>query len=730
MPRPRAITDPGAVRPTAEPHLGTEQPRGLRRFRRFWGLVPVAIVAGLLALRGCLHEAPLDRLARAPAQPADPPGTTAYAGSIAIERGGPVIIGFVSPEPARLTFAGREIIGPAPGDAPSTQRIIVLHGPAAIRFAAPPGARLVWSPVGRRGPPEYVPTNSLSPEPPERAVFDAPGRSPLDGAIALGLLATLVASLCVIARRRLAAVSRNQWIAMAAVLAVGLAVRLLGLGDAGQTWDEDTNWAAGRNYITNLLDLDFSDAAWSWNYEHPPVMKLLDGIGAQLADGFGPARALSALWISLGCALLVPIGARLFRFRVGVLAALIATLLPPMVAHGQIVGHESPTVLWWALGVLLALGVHDYLPSGDRGLRALRFRLAWIGVVIGVAIGSRFVNGLLGPLCALIVVVQAPPRWRTPTIAWGAVLMPLLAILTFYVLWPRLWGHPFAALGASFDRLDALHAPEPFLGAITDQPGRHYFVVYLFATLPAGVLLGVAAWIARAVRDRDRASLLVLAWLIAPLLVAASPVRQDGVRYVMPCLLALAVMAAAGFDAIVLAADRLVQRLRGQRDILPGPVGRPGSSPSASQSIRLARGRLPFAVVAGAVCVYLGVTLARTAPYYLDYFGEHVGGAGTVVERRWFETAWWGEGLDRAVAHVNEHAAPGAKVHRECILPNHLAWFREDLWTPMTRDPRDAAWIVAYAPATRPCPVPPDARQVFAVVHDGAVLAVVYRRGP
>jgi hypothetical protein len=124
------------------------------------------------------------------------------------------------------------------------------------------------------------------------------------------------------------------------------------------------------------------------------------------------------------------------------------------------------------------------------------------------------------------------------------------------------------------------------------------------------------------------------------------------------------------------------------------------------------------------------MTLARTAPYYLDYFGEHTGGAGTVTARRWFETAWWGEGLHRAIAYVNEHAAPSAKVHRECILPNHLAWFREDLWAPMTRDARDAAWIVAYAPATRPCPVPPDAKRVFEVVHDGAVLAAVYQRGP
>jgi len=35
-------------------------------------------------------------------------------------------------------------------------------------------------------------------------------------------------------------------------------------------------------------------------------------------------------------------------------------------------------------------------------------------------------------------------------------------------------------------------------------------------------------------------------WLAIPLLVAASPVRQDGVRYVMPALLAIAMIAASG----------------------------------------------------------------------------------------------------------------------------------------------------------------------------------------
>ena len=96
------------------------------------------------------------------------------------------------------------------------------------------------------------------------------------------------------------------------------------------------------------------------------------GIGAQFADGFGPARALSAIWIALGCALLVPIGARLFRPRVGVLAAAIAALLPPLVAHGQIVGHESPTVLWWALGDPARARRHDDLASRQAAARCAR----------------------------------------------------------------------------------------------------------------------------------------------------------------------------------------------------------------------------------------------------------------------------------------------------------------------------------------------------------------------
>ncbi len=695
MPRPRSLSDIPEARALTAPVLaGVPRRSGLRRW---WGVIPLVVIGLLLALRAVLHVPPLERLAIVPGEAGDPPGTTAYAGSIAITRGGPVLIGFQAAQPARVTFAGVELRG----QGVVKQRIIVPHGATAIRFAARPGARLLWSPVGRRGDLEYVPSSSLSPEPPERASFDAtfnaPGTARLDGLIALAILMTILATLGVLVRRRLAAVSRDVWIAMAVIFVVGVVIRCLDLGGAGPTWDEDVNWVAGRNYVTNLLALDVSERSWIWNYEHPPVMKYLAGIGAQVADGFGPARAISAVLVALGCALLVPIGVRLYRFRVGVLAALIATLLPPYLAHGRVVGHEAPTVLWWSLGIVLALGVHDYLPADDRAaLRTLRNRLTWVGVVVGIAVASRFVNGLLGPLVALIVVVQAPPRWRRATIGWGAAVMPLAAVFTLYAVWPRLWPHPLQALQAALAKLDVLHAPEPFLGTITATPGPHYFVVYLVATLPVGVLLAVLLFAVRAARQRDRAALLVTAWLVIPLVVSLSPVRQDGVRYVMPCLAALAVMAAAGLDGLA----TLVER----------------------------RFRATFRALAALLLAYLAATAVRTHPYYLDYFGEHTGGAGTVTARRWFETAWWGEGLDRGIAYVNTHADPNALVSRDCIEPSHLAWFREDLWRPASR--ADATWIVAYAPERRPCPIPAGFTRVHATVHDGTVIVAVYRRTP
>ena len=57
-----------------------------------------------------------------------------------------------------------------------------------------------------------------------------------------------------------------------------------------------------------------------------------------------------------------------------------------------------------------------------------------------------------------------------------------------------------------------------------------------------------------------------------------------------------------------------------------------------------------------ALGIYLGVACVRIHPYYLDYYNEVVGGPSGAWEARLFETGWWGEGMDRAVAWVNDNA--------------------------------------------------------------------------
>jgi len=655
-----------------------------------WLIALVAIAAVLIA-RAALVPAPLERLAVAPSQPGDPPGTRAYVGALHVPRGGPTRVGFVSPGPAVLTVEGLAL--PVIGRGVRTERVVLARGAVAIRFAAPPGARLVWHPAGRTGDPEYVPASSLSPRPPREARFDHPGTARGDALAAWLVLLIVIATALWSWRAALRALPRDALLVMAAVFAVAAIARLWDLGAAGQTWDEDTYWSAGRNYVQNLVRGDFDDAAWRWNYEHPPVTKYLAGLGGLWGDGFGGARAMSALAMALGCALLVPIGRRLVDLRVGALAGGIAALAPHLIGHGQVVGHEAPSVAAWALAWWLSARVWD---DGDR-VRPLAWRLVAVGVVLGVALMIRFVNGLMAPAIGLTILITAPAGARVRAVTLGLAIIPAVAIVTAIALWPRLWTHPIAHTQEAWDKLKGTHSLEPFHGTLTKAPPRWYFVSYLGATTPIVVLVAAAAGLALAVARAWRGALIIIVWAIAPLGVMLSPVRQDGIRYVLPVLLPMALAAAIGVAAV---ARWIGERLH----VLAGLA------------------------VSAALGIYLVVTCARIHPYYLDYYGEQTGGPAAVAEARRYEIAWWGEGVERAIGYVNAHAAAGDRVHRDCVEPGHLTWFRGDLWEPV-RDPRQAQWIVHYQPSWRPCPIPPDATRVLRVEAQGAPLVDVYQRG-
>jgi 4-amino-4-deoxy-L-arabinose transferase-like glycosyltransferase len=650
----------------------------------------MAVTRGRAAIAGVVLALmlPLLRFARAP----DPLRQLKHtpeglSGSFYFPRGGPYVLGFESPGEAELFIDGQRIaagtgkvIEPAGG----RPRLIYDKGPHAVLFRAGPGARLLWHPPGRRGDPEYVLASSLSPEPPETARF-APSAGAARGAAAVvTTLLLLLVGLVLLGAWPRAAPPGAVLVSFAAVFALALAIRLVGLSAAGQTWDEDVYFSSGKNYLINWLRRDFSEASWRWNFEHPPLTKYLAGVGALWQDGYGCARAVFAVLSAATCVLVVDLGRRWFRLRVGVIAGLVCALLPHLLAHATVIGHETPSVFLWTFAVWLCV----------REPMALGTRLVCVGIAVGLALATRFPNLLLGGVVGVALLCAAHKGERARTLWLGALLVPVVAAATLVIVWPRLWWHPLAHLSEAWAVLRRPHGAEPYLGHITQHPPWHYFPVYVLATTPLFVLVLSAVGLVRTARARTGVCLVLLAWLLCPLGVAASPVRQDGVRYVLPLLVPLALLAAAGLDA-------LAERVR---------------YPAAP----------PW--LAAALGLYLAVTCARIYPYYLDYYGEQVGGAGRVAERRAFEMGWWGEGIGDAVSYVNAHAVEGASVYRR-LEPNHVSWFRADLWRHLRESsPDQADWLVVNGLSVRPFVPPADAVLAYEVSAQGAPLVRVYRR--
>jgi 4-amino-4-deoxy-L-arabinose transferase-like glycosyltransferase len=648
----------------------------------------MAIVVAALAYVGKLfvHDKTATR------RPGEP-----FTGSWWFPRGGPYILGFDSPAgPARLEIDGQPLVE---GAGERQVRRTYSPGVHAVTFDAPAGARLLWHPPGRRGALEYVPASSLSTQPPELATFTAPGSDIGAALVATGILLVIVFGALVMARP----IVHGRGGPGTMIFVIALVVRLYGLGDAGQTWDEDEYWSSGRNYVVNVLAHDASPAAWRWNFQHPPLTKYIAGVGALWMDGFAVSRVLFALMGAGTCVLAFSIGRRLFSTRVGAFAGTCAALMPPLIAHSRIIGHETPSAFLWSLAVWLALRVNDPhnrdeevapLPPGTADIVV---RLAAVGLAVGLAAATRYTNLLVAPLVGALVLLTTPRERLLKTAGVGLVVAPIVAVGVFVAIWPLMWHDPVANIRAGYDIMRQQHLAEPYLGKIVQVPPWHYFPVYLAATTP--IVLLVAAFVGGGVRAallREKGLLLLLLWLAAPFGVAFSPVKQDGVRYILPALPALAVAAAAGIDLVAV----------------------------RSRSIFAALG-----LVLGLVA-YLGFTCLRIQPYYLDYFGEHVGGPAAVQRKHWFEVGWWGEGLADAVDYVNAHAGKEDIVAR-LVIPTHVTWFREDLWDHLQEQPGPAHWYVVNDmwELERGKFVPPlGVALVYQVEAEGASLVRVYHR--
>ena len=592
-------------------------------------------------------------------------------------------------------------------------------GPKAI------GCRLVWQPPGRRGILEYVDPSSLRPgaSRPSRAGPSAPPR--VDAWVATLLVGLCIGWLLWWVRRRIArfvaAVRADRALALEAglclgLLAVGLAIRLWGLDAAGQTWDEDVYFGAGRNYLYNLLALDWRPDSWLWNYEHPPIGKYIAGLGSLWSESMTVSRFLSALLGGASVLATYLCGRLLLGRWVGAIGAALVAVSPHLIGHSKIVAHESASVAFYSLAVLCYLLAERQAEArltrdADRAPSpTLWFGLC--GLFAGLALCTRWLNGAVLLLLGAFFLLSLWPQRKSPggqvSMPAGVLLVPVIAFGMLILTWPRLWSSPTTHLGEAFTYYPAnLAVTEIFLGKVRTPP-LEYFLVYFSATVPSGMLLGWILFVPAWLQERTAAHLRLALWWVVPLAAGhLGPMKQDGMRYILPLLVPTALMAAVGLQwtgaRLAGLGGRWSDRWRDRREVW---------------ARRLAGG------IAAAVIVSAGWACLRSHPYYIDYYNALWGGPESVFRRRMLEFSWWGEGLTPTVRYLNGRVPKGGRVFIAAAA-RHMMVLRTDI--RVVRRPSEADYLV-FADQALYQRAPPGFRLLHAERVGGTPVVKVFVR--
>ena len=205
----------------------------------------------------------------------------------------------------------------------------------------------------------------------------------------------------------------------------------------------------------------------------PPLFPSLWGLVYKATGGsYTPVRVTFAMLSSAMCALVFPIGLRLFRRRsVAALGAVMVALYPPLVWHGVHLMTEPLFIFFQTLGVLLLLRAAD---------RSSPWSSAAAGGAFGLAILSRSVLVAFVPLTALWLfwmagrgTVEGRRRWTKGLAlsavfcaATGLVMLPWVirnaVVLRAFVPTTTDAGHGFyvASNGRSLDDARGFYMPE------------------------------------------------------------------------------------------------------------------------------------------------------------------------------------------------------------------------------------------------------------------------------
>jgi YYY domain-containing protein len=345
-----------------------------------------------------------------------------------------------------------------------------------------------------------------------------------------------------------AAAPARRW--LLALLALALAVRLFGIN-----WDDGHFFHPDERRIAMAVG-ELSLSPWQWNphffaYGSLPiyVTKLASSTLANVHPWFASfhgiiivGRALSALYGALTVLILFALGRRLFGAHVGLLAGAFLALA---VNHVQS-SHFSTNDVALTLLVVLALDLLVRHVLEGRG-----HTMILASVVTGLALATKVSAAplVLPIVLALLVVGRRERRWgRALKLAFASIAAAGAAFLL---------AQPYALLDAGSFLHDVREQAFMVRNAgwvpYTNQYVGAVPVLYELRELllwGLGPLLGVTAlagalWLGwRAIRGRNAAQWLLLAWVV-PVLVVTCSFEVRFPRYLLPVVPILVLWAAA-----------------------------------------------------------------------------------------------------------------------------------------------------------------------------------------
>lgn len=289
----------------------------------------------------------------------------------------------------------------------------------------------------------------------------------------------------------------SEWLILPALALVALIPRIVLARQLDLVTDEIIYIMGGKGYLPALLHLKITSIVWDFNYEHPPVVKLLIGLAIYLNSHFGnrfsvlfAARTPSIISGTLLVVAIYWLGRAPFGRAVALLAALCLAASPWLVYFSALAYLDMTMTMLVTLAYLLLW----------PAIRQPRLYLL-SAIFAGLGVASKYTAALAIPGMILFTAyyflairpkLSADHRPSVPWLWWLGALIVLPA--TFFIADPAIWRHPYSLLIQSvlFEWNHSVTGHLTFLAGQYSGHVPHWAVLYIilaklsaFVTLPA-----------------------------------------------------------------------------------------------------------------------------------------------------------------------------------------------------------------------------------------------------